>query len=449
MATLKHTILIMSKLTPKQYLDSLKLIKELAIKDVASFICFNNDDYTKPKHLQPIIDEIDLICNGAVSKMMFSVPPQHYKSVSLLNAVALYLTKYPYKVVAYISYSQTFSQTQTRKAVQIYKHFNPNAKILIDTQKEFILEAGGGLITSSVDGGLTGYAIDWLIIDDPIKDRLEAESQTFRNRNIDWFNDVAKTRLRPDKTSITIVHTRWHNNDLIGYLQKNEPSIKYINLKAINDNNEPLLHNLEYYEQVKQANAYGFYSLYQGEPIGKSSHLFKEFVYTDVLPSKYSVSVGLDLAYTATSKADYSVYVVMLKDNETNKLTIIKAKCWQADINETKNILLRLRNEYPNIKFGIEANGTQKAIYDMLKDVLRPLKTMELKGDKFVRAQDFSSQWNLGNVLIYSKGDIDNQFFEQIAEFSGLKDLHDDFIDGAVYAYELSKKKEVEYRKFG
>jgi phage terminase large subunit-like protein len=97
----------------------------------------------------------------------------------------------------------------------------------------------------------------------------------------------------------------------------------------------------------------------------------------------------------------------------------------------------------------IEANGTQKAIYDMLKDVLRPLKTMELKGDKFVRAQDFSSQWNLGNVLIYSKGDIDNQFFEQIAEFSGLKDLHDDFIDGAVYAYELSKKKEVEYRKFG
>jgi len=220
MATLKHTILIMSKLTPKQYLESLKLIKELATKDVASFLMFNNKEYQKPKHLQPIIDEIDLICNGAVSKMMFSVPPQHYKSVSLLNAVALYLTKYPHKVVAYISYSQTFSQTQTRKAVQIYKHFNPNSKILIDTQKEFILESGGGLITSSVDGGLTGYAIDWLIIDDPIKDRLEAESQTFRNRNIDWFNDVAKTRLRPDKTSITIVHTRWHNNDLIGYLSK-------------------------------------------------------------------------------------------------------------------------------------------------------------------------------------------------------------------------------------
>ena len=130
----------MSKLTPKQYLDSIKLIKELATKDVASFLMYNNKDYQKPKHLQPIIDEIDLICNGAVSKMMFSVPPQHYKSVSLLNAVALYLTKYPHKVVAYISYSQTFSQTQTRKAVQIFKHFNPNAKILIDTQKEFILD---------------------------------------------------------------------------------------------------------------------------------------------------------------------------------------------------------------------------------------------------------------------------------------------------------------------
>ena len=294
----------MSKLTPKQYIDSLKLIKELATKDVASFLTFNNKEYTKPKHLQPVIDVLDTICNGAVSKMMFSVPPQHYKSVSLLNAVALYLTKYPDKVVAYISYSQTFSQTQTRKAVAIYKKFNPNSKILIDTQKEFILEAGGGLITSSVDGGLTGYAIDWLIIDDPIKDRLEAESQTFRNRNIDWYNDVAKTRLRPNKTSLTIVHTRWHKNDLIGYLQKTEPEIQYYNIPAIDNDNKPLLHTLDYYEQIKQANSYGFYSLYQGEPIGKGSHLFKDFNYTDTLPINYKISVGIDLAYSSTTKSD-------------------------------------------------------------------------------------------------------------------------------------------------
>ena len=431
----------MSKLTLKEYLELDRYAKSEALKDLGAFIVYNNANFDKPKHLKPIINELNEICNGAVSKMMFSVPPQHYKSVSLLNAVALYLTKYPHKVVAYISYSQTFSQTQTRKAVQIYKHFNPNSKILIDTQKEFILESGGGLITSSVDGGLTGYAIDWLIIDDPIKDRLEAESQTFRNRNIDWFNDVAKTRLRPDKTSITIVHTRWHNNDLIGYLSKNEPSIKYINLKAIDNDNKPLLHNLEFYEQVKQSNAYGFYSLYQGEPIGKSSHLFKEFVYTDVLPLNYQIGIGLDLAYTANSKSDYSVYVVIIKDKDTNKYTIVKAKCWQSDINETKLILQRLRAEYPNVRMAIEANGTQTAIYDMLKDVLKPLNRVELKGDKFVRAQEFSSQWNLGNVLIYSKGDIDNQFFEQIAEFSGLKDLHDDFIDASVYAYDIVKKK--------
>ena len=439
----------MSKLTPKQYIDSLKLIKELATKDVASFLTFSNKEFTKPKHLQPVIDVLDNICNGAVSKMMFSVPPQHYKSVSLLNAVALYLTKYPDKVVAYISYSQTFSQTQTRKAVAIYKKFNPNAKILIDTQKEFILEAGGGLITSSVDGGLTGYAIDWLIIDDPIKDRLEAESQTFRNRNIDWYNDVAKTRLRPNKTSLTIVHTRWHKNDLIGYLQKTEPEISYFNIPAIDNDNKPLLHSLDYYQQIKQANSYGFYSLYQGEPIGKGSHLFKDFNYTDTLPINYKISVGIDLAYTSSTKSDYSVYVVMLKDIETNKYVIIKAKCWQTDINETKTILNRLRAEYPNVLFGIEANGTQKAIFDMLKNDLRPIRAMELKGDKFVRAQGFSGEWNLGNVLIYSKGDIDNQFFEQIADFSGLNDLHDDFIDGAVYSYELAKMKAPTPRTFG
>lgn len=414
--------------------------KKQALNDLGAFIVFNNPDFNKPKHLQPIVNELNSILNGNVSKMMFSVPPQHHKSVTLLNAIALYLTKYPSKVVAYISYSQSFSQTQSRKAISIYKKFNPNAKVLIDTQREFILETGGGLITSSVDGALTGYAIDWLIIDDPISNRLEAESPTYRQRNIDWWNDVAKTRLRPNTTSLSIVHTRWHNNDLIGYLSKNEPSIKYYNIPAIDNDNNPLLNSLEYYEQVKKANPYGFYSLYQGEPIAKGGKLFKDFTYTDTLPTNYQIGIGIDLAYTSNTKSDYSVAVVMLKDKETNKLIITKAKCWQTDINETKTILQRLRAEYPSVRMALEYNGTQIAIFDMLKEILKPIMPVELKGDKFVRAQEFSSQWNLGNVLIYDKGDIDNQFFEQFAEFSGLKDLHDDFIDASVYAYDLVKR---------
>lgn len=438
----------MSKLTLKEYLELDKFLKQEALKDLGAFIVYNNANYDKPKHLKPIVEELNKIGKETI-KIMFSVPPQHGKSTLLVNLIPKLLSQYPQMMIGYASYSRKISVFQTKKAIQIYKKFNINIKPLTDTEDLFLLETGGGLITTSVEGGLTGYPLDLLIIDDPIENRRDAESLTMRTHLHEWWDSVADTRLRENKTSVIIVQTRWHNNDLIGYLQKNDPSIKYINIPAMDENNKPLYFSLEFYEKKKLASPYTFYSLYQGTPIAKSSHLFKDFVYTDVLPTNYQIGIGLDLAYTATSKADYSVYVVMLKDYETNKYIIIKAKCWQADINETKNILLRLRNEYPNIKFGIEANGTQKAIYDMLKDVLRPLKTMELKGDKFVRAQDFSSQWNLGNVLIYSKGDIDNQFFEQIAEFSGLKDLHDDFIDGAVYAYELSKKKEVEYRKFG
>jgi predicted phage terminase large subunit-like protein len=430
----------MSKLTPKQYLDSLKLLKELAIKDVASFLMYNNKEYSKPLHLTPILKEIDLICNNKVSMMCFSVPPQHYKSVTLLNAIALYLTKYPNKIIAYISYSQSFSQSQSRKAVQIYKKFNPDAKILIDTQKEFILESGGGLITSSIEGALTGYAIDWLVIDDPIENRVTAESNTYSNRLIEWWNDVARTRIRPDKTSVTVLHTRWTQKDLISYISKNNKEFNYYNIPAIDIDNKPLLHSLETYLKIKEANPYGFNSLYQGEPISKEGKLFKEFNYTDNHPTNYMMSIGIDLAYSQNTKSDFSCYTVMLKDSSNDKYYIIEAKCWQSDINETKNILQRLRTKYPNILFGIEANGTQKAIFDMLKQTLKPIKAVEIKGDKYVRAQNFSSQWNLGNVLIYSKGEIDNQFFDQISSFSGLNDLHDDFIDCSVYAHQLLEK---------
>jgi len=425
----------MSKLTPKQYIDSLKLLKELAIKDVASFLMFNNKEYNKPKHLQPILNELNHICNGGISKMMFSVPPQHYKSVTLLNAVALYLTKYPHKVVAYISYSQTFSQTQTRKAVQIFKKFNPNAKILIDTQKEFILEQGGGLITSSVDGGLTGYAIDWLIIDDPIPNRLQAESTTYRNKVGDWWLDVAKTRLRPDKTSLTILHTRWHLDDLIGRLIKTEKTYKYFNIPAINDDNEPLMFSLEHYVQIKEANPYGFYSLYQGTPIIKENRLFKDVNYTDTLPNNYKIGIGIDLAYTQKTNSDYSCYVVTLLDLDTQNYIVIEADHWQTEINESIIKLQRLQARYPNTRIVVEKNGVQKAIYDMLLRAGLKVQGIEPRGDKYTRVLDVSSKWNTNKVLVYNNNNVKSLFIEQIADFTGINDLHDDYIDALNYSF--------------
>lgn len=430
----------MGKLTPKEYILLNNKLKKLAMENVANFICYNNTGYSKPKHLQPILDVLDSIIKGDVRKIAFSVPPQHYKSTTLLNFIALDLLINPHKITAYTSYSQTFSEDQTRKAIRIYKKMNPNYKALVDTGRSLILESGGGLLSTSVDGALTGYGIDTLIIDDPIKNRIEAESITYRNKTWDWWLSVGKTRVRPNKTSVIVVHTRWHLDDFIGRLKNNEPSFEFYNIPAIDENNTPLMHSLEHYLELKKADPYSFYSLYQGEPIRREGKLFNEFNLTDNIPTNYKIGIGIDLAYTQKTNSDYSCIVVTYYDTNTNQYVVVETDHWQNDITYTIQRLKQYQSKYPNTYFVMEKNGTQKAIYDLLLQHKIKIFGVEPKGDKLTRALEVSSLWNTNQVFVYNKDNsVKTTFHQQIADFSGMNDLHDDYIDALVYSFKLIK----------
>lgn len=76
----------------------------------------------------------------------------------------------------------------------------------------------GGYKCAGVGGALTGRGADLLIIDDPFKDRKEAESPTIRDRVWDWYTSVLYTRRSGPKARIVVILTRWHEDDLAGRL---------------------------------------------------------------------------------------------------------------------------------------------------------------------------------------------------------------------------------------
>ncbi len=86
-----------------------------------------------------------------------------------------------------------------------------------NSEAEWETSMGGGLRAVGVGSGVTGFGADLIIIDDPVKSRAEAESQTYRDNLWDWFNDDLYTRLEPDG-SIILIQTRWHEDDLAGRL---------------------------------------------------------------------------------------------------------------------------------------------------------------------------------------------------------------------------------------
>lgn len=79
----------------------------------------------------------------------------------------------------------------------------------------------GGVICTGIGGPITGRPVDMLIIDDPVKGRAEADSESYRTAAWNWWTDSARMRLSPGAPCVLIM-TRWHQEDLAGQLQTND-----------------------------------------------------------------------------------------------------------------------------------------------------------------------------------------------------------------------------------
>ena len=99
---------------------------------------------------------------------------------------------------------------------QVFPHFKFRKG---GASKSRIQSVNGGMAVFVGRGGsITGRGGDFVILDDPIKDSIEAQSPTLREQLWQWFTQVLMTRLMTSQASIVIVQTRWNEDDLIGRL---------------------------------------------------------------------------------------------------------------------------------------------------------------------------------------------------------------------------------------
>lgn len=83
---------------------------------------------------------------------------------------------------------------------------------------------GGAYYSIGLGGTSTGRGANFLGIDDPYKNREEAESLTIRKYVWNEWLATFQTRLQPDLDGqpefVQITHTRWHPDDLIGRIME-------------------------------------------------------------------------------------------------------------------------------------------------------------------------------------------------------------------------------------
>lgn len=177
-------------------------------------------------------------------RLLVSIPPRHGKShlLSLWTPV-WFLSHWSEKQVLLASYEATFAASWGRLARNVIEQHQVQLGLRLASDSAAVaawsLTAGGGMVTAGAGGPITGRGADLLLVDDPVKNIEEARSPIAREALWDWWCNVARPRLEPGG-SIIIIMARWHRDDIIGRLLREQQEWDYVALPAIAGSGDPL-----------------------------------------------------------------------------------------------------------------------------------------------------------------------------------------------------------------
>lgn len=206
-------------------------LAELAIRKARQhlipFTQLTHASYKVNWHHELIAEGLEAVERGECTRLMIFVPPQRGKSeLASVRFPGWYIGKHSAHNVIETSYAADLATSFGRRVRNLldteeYQDIFPGIKLAEDSQAagRWSTTEEGGLIAAGVGGGITGKRGNVIIIDDPFKDREQADSKTIRDKVDDWYRSVVFTRLAP-QGSIILIMTRWHEDDLAGRLLK-------------------------------------------------------------------------------------------------------------------------------------------------------------------------------------------------------------------------------------
>lgn len=326
--------------------DIIKVAEQKAREHLIELSILTNPKYRPNWHHDEIATELEDIENGNFIKdgkkiLILMLPPRHGKSEeATINFPAWYLGRNPDKEVITASYSSELALdfgSKTRNLVDGEEYqsiFDIRLRPDEKSKAKWKTNEGGSYTSVGIGGAITGRGANILIIDDPLKNREEANSLVIRNKQWDWFTSTAYTRLEPNGVVILIL-TRWHLDDLAGRILANEELkkvTKVISFPAIALEDEQhrkkgealweSRYNLETLEQIKNTiGVYDWSALYQQNPVLTENQEFKqEWFYnrdrSEIERLETRNFLTIDTAMSEKSSADYTGFCENYVDRE-------------------------------------------------------------------------------------------------------------------------------------
>lgn len=424
--------------------------------------------------------------NGVMDILLLSVPPQCGKTFTVTETLpSWFLGKHPKDGVIIASYEGTLAESFSRRnrdkfvryAPDIFRT-NPNDNVqgvaLWETAE------GGRCRAAGLKAGITSYGCELFIIDDPIKNKEAAQSETIISKLHDEMGPSVQSRIHPGG-KLVVIQTRWVENDVIGWIQKNWSEFIWADINIPCECEDPATDPLQRHlgesimgehlgdynmpAKIRKDNIwlqsakrliqaadgeYTWNALYQGHPTAQNGNLFKRdnWQYYDRkdIPLEHFdyLQLSIDATFKQTETSDYvsmQVWGVYKNDIYLHRL-VNKRMGFTATVNKIKDLV----KEFPSIdQLVIEDKANGSAIIDTLSYIegMPAVTAVTPKGGKYSRAQAISPYIEARRVHIpndwepYEWEDVEQtskrrlapheEFIEQLARFPYAK--HDDMVD--------------------
>jgi predicted phage terminase large subunit-like protein len=481
-----------------------KRLRAKARKNFLAYCQYVDPRYETPPHVQLLAAKLQQVAlyiysggKKGIGRLMIFMPPQHGKSqIASRNFPAWLLGIMPDSHVILTSYGDSLATRHSRfirdqiTAPEYQAIFGTKSNKMMPVELssdsrstenwDLAKPYRGGVKAAGVGGGITGLPAHLFIVDDPFKNREEAESDSRRELVDDWFKSAARTRLRPN-AAIVIFHTRWHPDDLAGRLIQrmvNNPLASQYEIvcmpglalesyptdaekqrKMMRDGIYlPLADSLgrkpgealcpQWYDsnflQSTRADIglYDFEALYQQSPFAKDGQKYKREWFQVVAQIPEGVTIKYVVRYwdkANSTKGDYTVGVLMAycSDGFFYILNIVRGQ-WSSYERDQK---MRRTAERDAEDFGRVYIWHQQDPGSAGKDSAEatnrllmgyPAKFEPVTGDKATRSEPLESAFQ-GKLVFLIQGAWNEIFIDECVSFDRGK--YDDQVDAASSAY--------------
>ena len=446
-----------------------KETKNRARQSLLNFTKYTMPNYQVNWHHERLCSELDKLVTGENKRLMVFMPPRFGKSeLGSRRFPAYILGRDPDAQIISTSYSADLSSRMNRDVQRIidseeYYSIFPDTTLskshlraaakgnYIRTSDMFeIVGQRGAYKSAGIGGGITGMGLTYGIIDDPFKNRKEAESKAIRDTVWDWYTSTFYTRLEKD-ARILIIMTRWQEDDLAGRLLKQaaeNPEAdqwKVISYPAIaeppmgegdpREEGEPLWPEKYSLDDLKKMKAtlgtYEWSALYQQRPSPSEGNILNRgwWQYYRERPSNFDdVILSWDCAFKGNEDSDFVVGQVWGRVG-ANKYLLDQVR-GRMNLPQTLQAVRGLSAKWPQARAKlIEDKANGPAVIQLLKNEIPGLLPVNPEGGKIVRATAASPEVEAGNVYLPdpSLAPWVHDFVEEAAAFPN--GLNDDMVD--------------------